>query len=190
MTKLTHSLGGKISAIVLWCIAMVGSIGGTLAIMALKSLGFYRVDGTIYWPFGYQMVNGEIEIELVYGYWQWTESTQPVYPQFYRLCYNSRYILIGVAIIAAIAAVFLLIFLMCSAGHHPGKTEAEPNGIDKIPLDIFGLAICGVVGVLTAVMEETYWAAGDIGAIGADLCVDHCVFAGFTFVSDDHSHQI
>lgn len=165
MTKLTHSLGGKISAIVLWCIAMVGSIGGTLAIMALKSLGFYRVDGTIYWPFGYQMVNGEIEIELVYGYWQWTESTQPVYPQFYRLCYNSRYILIGVAIIAAIAAVFLLIFLMCSAGHHPGKTEAEPNGIDKIPLDIFGLAICGVVGVLTAVMEETYWAAGDIGAI-------------------------
>lgn len=167
MTKLTHSLGAKISTIVLWCIAMVGSIGGTLGIMCLQSMGFYSSDGDIYWPFGYTFPDGSVQydyIDIGGGIGVGAEMI-PEYESLYSLCWSLRNPLIGIVIVSAIVAIFLLIFLMCSAGHRKGETEVIPNGIDKIPLDIFGVAMFGVVVLLSLVMEDSFWLAGPIGCI-------------------------
>ncbi|MBQ8814695.1 MAG: sensor histidine kinase [Lachnospiraceae bacterium] len=163
MTKLTHSLGAKISAIVLWCVAMLGGIGGTLAIIALESMGFYDGDSNIYWQFGYEVAGN------YFSYYPWGEYPglpyEPIYPKFFDFCYAFCDVLIVVTIVSAIAAIFLLIFLMCSAGRQMGEKEAVRNGIDKIPLDIFAAVMAFVVFVLLHVTEETFWLAGPMGCV-------------------------
>jgi len=167
MTKLTHSLGAKISAVVLWCVAMLGGIGGTLGIIALESMGFYG-DSHIFWQFGYRVFppNGIGEFFSYYPERDYPGMLyEAVYPNFFDFCYAFRNVLIVVTIASALAAIFLLIFLMCSAGRQPGEKEAVCNGIDKIPLDIFGIAMAFLVYVLFHVTEETFWVAGSMGCV-------------------------
>ena len=168
MTKLTHSLGAKISAVVMWCVAMLGGVGGTLAIIVLESMGFYGDTSDIIWGFGYRVFPSNGMDEL-FSYRPMREYPgmiyEPIYPKLYDFCYGFRNGLIVVTVIAALGAIFLLIFLMCSAGHQPGKKEAVCNGIDRIPLDIFGAVMGGAVYALVCMMEETFWLVGGIGVI-------------------------
>ena len=162
MKKLTHSLGAKILAVIFWATMMLISVGGAIAGYELNDMGFYGGE-EIYWKFGY-----EYQGEIVFG--AMTEGMVPVYENFYYFCQMIRYGLIFVAVIAAIFSVFALIFLFCSAGHQAGEETAVPNGIDKMPLDVFAVIMVIIVLALTGVAEWTYWIAGAIGEIVATGC--------------------
>lgn len=56
---------------------------------------------------------------------------------FINLIYNLRYAYIPIAIASLIFAIILFIFLICSAGRRKGIEGITPNGIDKIPFDIY-----------------------------------------------------
>ncbi len=159
MTKLTHSLGAKIGCVALWSIAMLGCIGGAVAIACMREMGFYG-SGEIYWPFGYEFADGSFEY-----YGMISEGAQPLSSWLFYFCQTFRYILIVVALVAAVAAVFLLTFLMCSAGHQPGKEEVVANGIDRIPLDIFAAAMTCLVLLLLGVQRDIYWSIGPLGTV-------------------------
>lgn len=64
-----------------------------------------------------------------------------------NLFYKMRYTLIPITIISLISAIILFIFLMCSAGRRKGEERVLPNGIDKIPLDLF-LSILFLIAVV------------------------------------------
>lgn len=159
MKKLTHSLGAKITAIIFWATMMLVSVGGAIAGYCLSEMGFYGGD-EIYWAFGY-----EFQGEIVFGVL--SEGMVPVHESFYHFCWAIRYGLVLVALIAAVLSVFILIFLCCSAGHQPDCEEAVPNGLDKIPLDLFAVLVALVVLALTSVVEWTFWVSGAIGEIVA-----------------------
>ncbi len=58
-----------------------------------------------------------------------------------RVGYNWRYLLPILGFLALLTSIILYIFLLCSAGHHPGMKEAVPNVFDKIPLDLHAAAL-------------------------------------------------
>ena len=170
MKKLTHNLGAKILTVIFWATMMLISVGGAIAGYELNEMGFYGGE-EIYWKFGY-----EYQGEIVFG--AMTEGMIPVYENFYYFCQMIRYGLIFVAVIAAILSVFALIFLFCSAGRQPGEEDAVPNGIDKIPLDVFAVLMLIIVLSLTGVAEWTYWIAGAIG----DIVVTGCWIVVFSLL--------
>ncbi len=159
MKKLTHSLGAKITAIIFWVTMMLVSVGGAIAGYCLSEMGFYGSE-EIYWAFGY-----EYQGSIVFG--ALSEGMVPVYESFYHFCWAIRYGLIFVALIAAVLAVFTLIFLFCSAGHQPNCEEPVANGIDRIPLDLFAVLMALVVLMLTNVADWSFWVSGTIGEMVA-----------------------
>lgn len=58
-----------------------------------------------------------------------------------------RYVIVAVTIISFIACILLYVFLMCSAGRRTDRDQITPNGLDKIPFDIFfgGVMIIGII---------------------------------------------
>ncbi|MBQ4564561.1 MAG: sensor histidine kinase [Lachnospiraceae bacterium] len=158
MKKLTHNLGAKIAAVIFWATMMLVSVGGAVAGYCLNRMGFY--SGRIVWAFGY-----EYQENIVFG--EMEEGMVPVHEGLYHFCWAIRYGLIFVALVAAVLAVFALIFLLCSAGHQPDRKEAEANIIDKIPLDLFVVGIALIAFALGEVAEWSFWMAGTIGDIAA-----------------------
>lgn len=61
--------------------------------------------------------------------------------------YSMRYVIVAVTIISFIACILLYVFLMCSAGRRTDRDQITPNGLDKIPFDIFfgGVMIIGII---------------------------------------------
>lgn len=154
---MTHNLGAKITAVIFWATMMLVSVGGAIAGYCLNQMGFYG-GGEINWTFGY-----EYQGSIVFGALE--EGMVPIHEGLYHFCWAIRYWLIFIALIAAVLAVFALIFLLCSAGHQPNREEAVPNGIDKIPLDLFAVGIALIVLTLAGVAEWSFWVAGTIGDI-------------------------
>ncbi|NLB42778.1 MAG: sensor histidine kinase, partial [Clostridiales bacterium] len=92
-----------------------------------------------------------------------------------QIAYSMRYTLIIVTILSFLIAIILFIFLMCSAGHRKGKEEVIPNGLDKIPFDIFLAGILAIAFISIALLDNIYsWTyymsiTGHILIIGAAL---------------------
>ncbi len=77
-----------------------------------------------------------------------------------RVGYNWRFLLPILGFLTLLSSIILYIFLLCSAGHHPGVKEAVPNVFDKIPLDIHAaaLAFLTVCAVEIFPFYDTEWA--------------------------------
>ncbi|NLC43051.1 MAG: hypothetical protein GX783_02080, partial [Clostridiales bacterium] len=253
MTKLTHNLAAKITAIFLFIIFVVGFIAGIFGIDYLVRYDFYgkplnavkedifeditRVYATRlfyeYFPaykkdssfqttleeafsadytnFLYTLKkengelilsnynNQEVQFSRTYtfqehGYWEekevvkfseyWEEeelintteyvegevytidcyvkSTLTAEDRYFRaenwiqVAYSMRYTLIIFTILSFIIAIVLFVFLMCSAGHRKGKEEVIPNGLDKIPFDIFLAGILTIAFITVAILDNIY----------------------------------
>ena len=59
--------------------------------------------------------------------------------------YDMRYSMIVIAAVSFIVWLLLFIFLLCAAGHRDGTDGITPNFIDKLPFDLFSLAIGFVI---------------------------------------------
>jgi signal transduction histidine kinase len=68
--------------------------------------------------------------------------------------WSMRYSIIAIAVISLISGIILFIFLMCSAGHRNGENGVIPNGVDKIPFDVFLAAFITVVCFEFALLDE------------------------------------
>lgn len=64
-----------------------------------------------------------------------------------------RYTLIGIGIAAALLAVVLLVFLLCSAGRREGEEEIHRSWFDRIPLDLL-LVVLLVLGTITVCLGD------------------------------------
>ncbi len=73
-----------------------------------------------------------------------------------NLLIGIRYYLIVFAGLAAIAAVLLFIFLMCSAGHKAGAEGVRLNWMDKIPFDLYFAAALFTAGISVACLMEGF----------------------------------
>lgn len=71
-----------------------------------------------------------------------------------NFAYKIRYTLIPITIISIIAAIILFIFLMCSAGRRKGQENIIPNGIDKIPLDLFMFVLFIIAVIEYTILER------------------------------------
>lgn len=96
-----------------------------------------------------------------------------------RAGYNWRYLLPVLGLITLLTNITLYIFLLCSAGHHPGIKEAVPNVFDKIPLDVHtaGLVLLGSLYVNLFPHYDAEWSL--IWGIGGAL-VGYLLFLHFT----------
>lgn len=83
-----------------------------------------------------------VEIELTA--YQETEDA------LFSMLFQYRYVLIGIA--AASLAVFgvFLTMLCVTAGHAPGSGELRPGGLNRVPLDLYGL--CSLTGLVVLVL--------------------------------------
>lgn len=74
-----------------------------------------------------------------------------------NIAYPMRYSIIAIALISLIGAIILFIFLMCSAGRRRDGNAIIPNGIDKIPLDLFIAALIAIALIEFAIYEQTIY---------------------------------
>ena len=63
-------------------------------------------------------------------HWSW---------QLAKLGYVNRYNLIWVLVAALVLFVALLVYLCCAAGRKPGREEVLPGGLNRLPLDLYGV---------------------------------------------------
>jgi len=82
-----------------------------------------------------------------------------------NIAYSARYSIIAIAVISLIAAIILFIFLMCSAGRKKGMDGVVPNGIDKIPLDLFVAALFVIVLIEFAIYGEAVYMSYTVPAL-------------------------
>jgi signal transduction histidine kinase len=80
---------------------------------------------------------------------------EPLYDRLFLFCWEYRNMAIVFTVFCAIAAILLLIFLLCSAGHRSGTDEVIANSLDRIPLDIFGAGMAAVCFILIAAANES-----------------------------------
>ncbi len=71
-----------------------------------------------------------------------------------NFAYSMRYTVIALALISLIASIILFVFLMCSAGHRKGEDKVIPNGIDKIPFDIFMAVLFTIACIEFVILNE------------------------------------
>ncbi|MBQ3404083.1 MAG: sensor histidine kinase [Oscillospiraceae bacterium] len=83
---------------------------------------------------------------------------------------NMRFLLIALAIVCFVCAVFLFAFLICSAGHKEGVEGIHLNWVDRIPFDLYLLFMAFALFACYALMDELRHGAEEI-IIGAALLV-------------------
>lgn len=71
-----------------------------------------------------------------------------------ELLFGCRYALIVIAALSLILAIALFIFLLCAAGHRRGSEDIVPSFADKIPFDLFTVLMCGLAGIIWAMLAE------------------------------------
>ena len=57
-----------------------------------------------------------------------------------ELLYHYRYDLIWIGAAALVIFAALFVYLCCAAGHKPGSEEIRPGGLNRLPLDLYGVA--------------------------------------------------
>lgn len=70
--------------------------------------------------------------------------------------YSMRYAIIVIAALSVIALVLLLVFLYCAAGKHKDENAPRLNRTDKIPLDLYALAVAFFVGIEYSILCNIY----------------------------------
>ena len=73
--------------------------------------------------------------------------------------YAWRYILPVVGILCLLGNIILYIYLLCAAGHHPGREEATANIFDRIPLDLY---TAGIVLLIALYIELFPYGSNDV----------------------------
>lgn len=68
--------------------------------------------------------------------------------------FGCRYALIVIAALSLILGIALFIFLLCAAGHRRGSEDIVPSFADKIPFDLFTVLMCGLAGIIRAMLAE------------------------------------
>ncbi len=63
------------------------------------------------------------------------------YYLFYQLVYPIKHLLPWLAVLSIVGFFAVLAFLFCAAGHRAGHEEIVPNWQDRIPLDVYLLAV-------------------------------------------------
>lgn len=87
-----------------------------------------------------------------------------------NLVYSKRYTIIITSIISLIAAIILLVFLMCSAGYRKGEDKVILNGVNRIPFDIL-LSFLFIIAFLEyALLENISMRLNTAGAIMFFVC--------------------
>ena len=71
-----------------------------------------------------------------------------------ELLFDCRYALIVIAALSLIFAIAFFIFLLCAAGHRRGSEDIVPSFADKIPFDLFTVLMCGLAGIIWAMLAE------------------------------------
>lgn len=72
--------------------------------------------------------------------------------QLAKLGYVNRYNLIWVLAAALVLFAALLVYLCCAAGRKPGRDEVLPGGLNRLPLDLYGVSLgfCLILSVQVA----------------------------------------
>lgn len=76
--------------------------------------------------------------------------------QWFDIGFSMRYALIITTIIGGIISLSLFVFLICAAGHRKGKEGVFPNGIDKLPFDLYTAVIIGITSISVAITGENF----------------------------------
>jgi len=74
-----------------------------------------------------------------------------------NLAYPMRYTIIIITALSLIIAVILFIFLMCSAGRRKDKEGITPNGVDKIPFDVFMFGLLITAYVVAVIFDNIHF---------------------------------
>ena len=82
-----------------------------------------------------------------------------------NFAYSIRYIIIPITLLFLIVSILLFVFLMCSAGRRRGKEEIIPNGLDKIPFDIFLSLVLLLTYIVFAIINSVYFSGTIITVI-------------------------
>lgn len=77
-------------------------------------------------------------------------------------CYAYRNLLLGAMIAFALLALCCFAFLMAAAGHKKGCDEIQPGITERLPFDVFTVAVACLGGVLIAVLTEFSYGGLDI----------------------------
>ena len=90
--------------------------------------------------------------ELMEDQWLWDAAA---------LLYEYRFDLSWILGAAVLLFALLLVYLCCAAGKKPGTDEIAPGGLNRLPLDLYGVGVTfAVAALVTAGYEMVVWWAG------------------------------
>ena len=68
----------------------------------------------------------------------------PVWDTIYSI-YAWRYWMIAILALGLVAFAAVLVGICYTAGHRPGTAEIRPGGFNRLPLDLYGVAVAGIL---------------------------------------------
>ena len=90
----------------------------------------------------------------------------PIWEQLrsFNWFYATKNLWPALAVGSLLLGILLFLFLLASAGHHPGEEEVRESFVDRIPLDLFALLFLSAEGIVfTGFMEGGGWAENAVG---------------------------
>lgn len=77
--------------------------------------------------------------------------------QLLNTLYRYRFMLIAAAALSLGVLAVSFVLLCCTAGRSSHSEEVRPGGLNRIPLDLYGLGVLTGCGILVAVVAEFYY---------------------------------
>lgn len=121
----------------------------------VKNAGYYVTNG-----WGYTDWNSLDQNLVVTGYVLENMDVEDSFSYYVKLVntfYASRVTLIVITLVCLAALICLVIFLMSSAGHRPGVSGITLGLLDRIPTDLYLVAVVTLVTLLVAAFLASGW---------------------------------
>ena len=78
--------------------------------------------------------------------------------QLLSLGYELRYWLVGILLGSLVLFALCAVYLCCAAGRKPNSNAVQPGGLNRLPLDIYGLcAFCILFFLAFVIFEGIFW---------------------------------
>ena len=130
----------KTIVVILFVLAAAFMVYAALGAVFMDSLGGYAEGITSY-----------DQTEQAQWYSDFYDGASPAYSfqrDAFALCYPLRNFLPIAAAVSAVLALAFFLFLLFAAGHRRGREEIMAGPLEKIPLDLFAVAVVGIIILL------------------------------------------